>query len=265
MGFVIRALLPFLLFCSSLGSSTELGSEWQEALKSPPSLQQENWENWIKKAASQKIISAEAYFNLAQALWEKEDVAKAVETLLIAMQARNSLSQSWSDLKLLSQIQQSLLNQIAPSDNWQFRFIILNEIHLRWLWTFCLLWLALTTLIFRFGFQKPRILFKFSGALWFLVFFLGMTGDFLVTHHPTPVILNNGREPVPFYSSPSEEQVTELPSGLIVFPHTSKEGWSFVNEPIPGWFEERLAVKLPKPSTIGKFPFDSSQAALNND
>ena len=160
MAFVTRGFWLYLLLLGSLAFGSDLENQWQSALKSPSSEQTEKWKSWITLAQSQNIRSAEAFYNLAGSFWEKQEAARSVEALIFAIQNRNSVFTSWKDLTLLTSLQQNLLNQPEPSSNWELRFNILKESHLKSIWLLGLSWLALLTLFLRFCLKKTRCFTK---------------------------------------------------------------------------------------------------------
>jgi len=260
---VIR-FLPFLVFfIGSLSFGSGLDQAWEKAIQSPAQTQPEQWQSWIQRASEEKIESAEAYFNLAHTFWEKDEVAQSVKNLLLSAQKRNSIFKSWTDLKLLRQIQKSLLNQETPESFWKIQFLVLNESHLKPLWLFCLTWFALSTLFLRLGFQKPKPFFKVLGAAWLLTLATGLGGYLALSQIPQPFILDNGPEAIPVYSSENdlEEKITDLPSGIVVFSHQTNKDWICLKEPIRGCVPEKFSQPLPQLFKKKAVGMDSSRTA----
>lgn len=144
------------MFCYFASFSLDLNSLWQESLQSPTDQSIQNWTHWIEEAKTQNIVSAESYFNLAQAHWSQEQVSLSVYNLLISAQLRTSIFSAWGDLALLNRIQRALLDSPSPIELVSVKLFILGNDQVQTLGKLALAWIFLLVLFLHFGFVPAR-------------------------------------------------------------------------------------------------------------
>lgn len=246
----MKHLLVFFFLIGSPIFCSELDDLWQKALQSPQSESTQQWESWIKKAEEQNLRVPEAYFNLAYAFWQQEDMAQSIENLLVSSQLQTSPFATFSDLNLLKKIQRALLDYSSPIESWPLKTFLLFKSETKLLGKVALVWLILLSVLLGFGFKPAKK--KQSFVILGLAFGLFIFGFVIQQTHKNirfPSILNNQKELIPVFSSmdaKEEKPIMELPSGLLVTPQMEKGDWVKIEQPALGWIKKEMLLPFPQ-------------------
>ncbi|NBW98897.1 hypothetical protein EBR03_04935 [bacterium] len=236
---ILTCLLTQWLFADSVES-------WEQLLQKSNSEKVSSWQNWIASQGENHIQSPEAYFNLAQAFWEADEVAPTVEALFQSIQWENNPVKILEKIQLISDIQRVLADHSSPIDSFGLRLSLLyNSAFKNFLGI--LFTLAVTCfLLLQFGVYQTSRYRWIPLSLMFLSLILIGILELNQKRTPIPVVLDNNKLPVILYNSPSESQevVADLPSGLLVTPENLDSDWISIQHPLGGWISKKESRKL---------------------
>lgn len=193
-------------------------------------------------------LSPQAFHNQAAEEWEKKHSDTTVENLLKSIQLRTNPIKIWSELGLLSEIQNALFAQPSPIQGIRLKLAFLWSSNFQIIWFSIALWGFILSLWLRFGrFFNPSASLK----LFVLFFFWVIAGGFLTFNHKKvrlPSILS-GKDPlVTVFKNPStnpEDKLIELPVGVLVTAEQQQDNWIEISEPVLGWVQTEQLKPFP--------------------
>lgn len=226
----------------------DLGESWEQILQKPTPEKISAWQNWITSHAADNIRSSEAYFNLAQAYWEADEIAPAVEALFQSIQLEKNPFKILERIQLVSDIQRVLADHSSPIDSLNMRLSLLFNSAFKNFLGICSLLALILFLILRFGFNEASRYRWIPMGLFLLILLLGGLLELNQRKILMPVVLDNNKLPVILYNSPvseSQEVVADLPSGLLVTPENPGSDWISIQHPMGGWISKKEVRNLP--------------------
>lgn len=221
---------------------------WDQILLKPNPEKISAWQNWIASHSADNIRSPEAYFNLAHAYWEADEIAPTVEALFQSIQWDKNPFQILDKIQLISDIQRVLADHSSPIDSLNLRLSLLFNSAFKNFLGICSLLALIFFLVLQFGFNGASRYRWIPMSLLLLILILGGLLELNQRKTLMPIVLDNNKLPVILYNSPvseSQEVVADLPSGLLVTPESPASDWISIQHPMGGWISKKEVRNLP--------------------